>query len=81
MIIPNIWNNKRCSKPPTSKDWHSGKLAIPEMDIATSVQCSNYLHHIIIHDVSNTFQLEIYPTKVPVIAVIKQLLINYPLVN
>jgi hypothetical protein len=40
MIIRNIWNNKKSSKPPTSKDWQSGKLAIPEIDIATSVQCS-----------------------------------------
>jgi hypothetical protein len=30
MIIPNIWKNKKCSKPPTSNVWVDIRIGIPQ---------------------------------------------------
>ena len=31
MMIPNIWNNKKCSKPPTSQVFHVGNASCIHM--------------------------------------------------
>ena len=63
MIIPNVWENKKCSKPPTSKAgwsylWILAKIAWRErgiLELVLPIQ-SNSLRWGVCQDLSNHFK-------------------------